>query len=159
MILEADMKSHRRVRNRKHAKDLLEGECSPFVSGANADISFVTLVLGLDPCNVHVSQRLHHCHKSLYNTYLWRVPSASDHFLQHHYSGFLLCLAHADSHVRKQRVVTNVGSVAVTEDVGSPFVLGGIGVACTDVTGLQSLEILEGAKFVGHCECREADCS
>ena len=44
----------------------------------------------------------------------------------------------------------DVGGVTVTEDVGSPFVLGGIGVSGTDVTGLESLKVLDGAELVGH---------
>lgn len=47
--------------------------------------------------------------------------------------------------------MANVGGVAVTEDVGCPLVLGGVGVAGTDVAGLKSLEILKGTKFVSHC--------
>lgn len=48
--------------------------------------------------------------------------------------------------------MADVGGVAVTKDVGGPFVLGGIGVTGTDVTGLKSLEVLDGAELVGHCE-------
>jgi len=48
--------------------------------------------------------------------------------------------------------VANVGGVAVAKDVGSPLVLGGVGVAGTDVAGLKSLEVLKGAQFVGHFE-------
>ena len=46
--------------------------------------------------------------------------------------------------------MTDVGSVAVTDDVGGPLVLGGVGVTSTDIAGLQSLEVLESAKFIGH---------
>ena len=46
--------------------------------------------------------------------------------------------------------MTDVGGVAVTEDVGCPFVLGGVGVSGTDVPGLESLKVLDGAKLVGH---------
>lgn len=46
--------------------------------------------------------------------------------------------------------MTDVGGVAVTEDVGRPFVLGGIGVSGTDVTGLESLKVLDGAELIGH---------
>lgn len=46
--------------------------------------------------------------------------------------------------------MTDVGGVAVTEDVGRPLVLGCIGVSSTDVTGLESLEVLDGAELVGH---------
>lgn len=50
--------------------------------------------------------------------------------------------------------MADVGVVAITEDVGGPFVFRGVGVAGTDVSGLQSLEILESAQFVGHFERR-----
>lgn len=46
--------------------------------------------------------------------------------------------------------MADVGSTAVALDVGQPLVLGRVGVTGTDVTGLQGLEILEGAKLVGH---------
>lgn len=55
--------------------------------------------------------------------------------------------------------MSDIGSVAVAEDVGSPLVLGGIGVARTDVAGLQSLEVLERAQFIGHFVRGGADCS
>lgn len=46
--------------------------------------------------------------------------------------------------------MTDVGGVGVAEDVGRPFILGGIGVSGADVTGLESLEILDGAELVSH---------
>lgn len=47
-----------------------------------------------------------------------------------------------------------VGSVRVAHDVGGPFEFGGVGVAGTDVTGLERFEVLLGAEFVGHF-CKE----
>lgn len=47
--------------------------------------------------------------------------------------------------------MADVGRIAVAKDVGGPLVLGGVGVTGTDVTGLESLEVLEGAQLVGHC--------
>lgn len=46
--------------------------------------------------------------------------------------------------------MTDVGGVAVTEDVGRPFIFGGIGMSGTDVTGLEGLKVLDGAELVGH---------
>lgn len=46
--------------------------------------------------------------------------------------------------------MADVGVVAITEDVGGPFVFRGVGVAGTDVSGLQGLEVLESAQFIGH---------
>ena len=46
--------------------------------------------------------------------------------------------------------MTDVRSVAVAKDVGGPLVLGGVGVAGTNVAGLEGLEVLEGTEFVGH---------
>ena len=48
--------------------------------------------------------------------------------------------------------MADVRSVTVTEDVGGPLIFGSVRVACTDVAGLQSLEVLESAELVGHCE-------
>jgi len=45
--------------------------------------------------------------------------------------------------------VPDVGRVAVAVDVGRPFVLCGVGVAGADVAGLELLELLLGAEFVG----------
>lgn len=46
--------------------------------------------------------------------------------------------------------MADIGRVAVTDNVGSPFVFGGIGVTSSDVAGLKGFEVLEGAEFVGH---------
>lgn len=43
-----------------------------------------------------------------------------------------------------------VRSVRVTRDIGGPFVLCGVCVACSDVFILKGLELLLGAEFVGH---------
>lgn len=48
--------------------------------------------------------------------------------------------------------MADVRSTAVALDVGQPLVLGRVGVTCTDVTGLQGLEVLESAELVGHLE-------
>lgn len=48
--------------------------------------------------------------------------------------------------------MAHVGGVAVAKDVGSPLVLSGVGVTGTDIAGLESLEILQGAQLVGHFE-------
>jgi len=45
--------------------------------------------------------------------------------------------------------VPDVRRVAVAVDVGRPFVLCGVGVAGADVAGLELLELLLGAEFVG----------
>ena len=83
-------------------------------------------------------------------TYLWWIPSTSHHLLQHHSANLLLGLAHTHRHVGEQRVVTDVRSVAVAKDVGGPLVLGGVGVAGTNVAGLEGLKVLECTEFVGH---------
>lgn len=44
----------------------------------------------------------------------------------------------------------DIRGVAVADDVRGPFVLGGVGVAGSDVAGLHGLEVLERAQFVGH---------
>ncbi len=46
--------------------------------------------------------------------------------------------------------MSDVGGVRVTDDVVGPLMTGGIGVAGADVFLLEMLELLEGAKFVGH---------
>lgn len=50
--------------------------------------------------------------------------------------------------------MSNVGCVAVTDNVGCPFVLGCISVSCADVAGLKCLEILKSAQLIGHGEKR-----
>lgn len=45
--------------------------------------------------------------------------------------------------------MADVGGVRVAVDVGGPFVLGGVGVTCADVTGLELLQLLLSAEFVG----------
>lgn len=46
--------------------------------------------------------------------------------------------------------MTDVRSVGVAHDVGGPFELCCVGVAGTDVAGLERFEVLLGAEFVGH---------
>ena len=45
--------------------------------------------------------------------------------------------------------MAEVGSEAVAVDVGCPFEFRGVGVAGADVAGLELLELLLGAEFVG----------
>lgn len=45
--------------------------------------------------------------------------------------------------------MADVGRVRVAVDVGRPLELGGVGVAGADVAGLELLELLLGAEFVG----------
>ncbi len=42
-----------------------------------------------------------------------------------------------------------IARIAVSVDVAGPFVLGGVGVSGTYVAGLELLELLLGAEFVG----------
>lgn len=51
--------------------------------------------------------------------------------------------------VVEERRVTGDGRQRVAVDVGAPFPAGGVGVAGADVFGLQALEFLLRAKFVG----------
>lgn len=46
--------------------------------------------------------------------------------------------------------MANVRGLGVANDVGHPLVLGGVCVASADIAGLEGLEVLEGAQFVGH---------
>lgn len=51
--------------------------------------------------------------------------------------------------VIEERRVAGNGGQGVAVDVGAPFPAGGVGVACADVFGLQALEFLLRAEFVG----------
>lgn len=84
------------------------------------------------------------------SSYLWRVSDSSNHLLNHLRTDLFPWLTHTDSDVAEQRWVADIGRVAVTDNVGSPFVFGGIGVTSSDVAGLKGFEVLEGAEFVGH---------
>lgn len=48
--------------------------------------------------------------------------------------------------------MSDIRRVAVTDDVRDPVVLGSVGVAGADITGLHGLEVLHGTEFVGHFE-------
>lgn len=106
--------------------------------------------------------------------HLWRLADRLDHFLvlvsvllhppsqfslikkssylNHHDAHLLLALAEPNSHVLEQRRVSDVARVAIAGNVGSPFELGGVGVAGPDVARLELLKLLLGAEFVGLCE-------
>lgn len=45
--------------------------------------------------------------------------------------------------------MADVGSEAIAVDVGGPFEFRGVGVAGADIAGLELLELLLGAEFVG----------
>tara|TARA_R110002060_G_scaffold32222_1_gene42788 strand:- start:3563 stop:3730 length:168 start_codon:yes stop_codon:yes gene_type:complete len=45
--------------------------------------------------------------------------------------------------------MSNVTRIAVALDVGCPLELGGVGVPCSYIAGLQRLELLLRAEFVG----------
>lgn len=48
--------------------------------------------------------------------------------------------------------MANVGCAAITDDVGGPLVLCGVGVTGTNVARLKRLKVLEGTELVGHFE-------
>lgn len=48
--------------------------------------------------------------------------------------------------------MSDVRRIAIAEDVGRPLVLRGVCVAGANIASLQSLEILESAQFIGHCD-------
>lgn len=60
-------------------------------------------------------------------------------------------LPHANRHIRQQWRMPHVARVRVPMDVGAPFMLGCVGVSSPDVAGLQLLELLLRAQFVGLC--------
>lgn len=83
-------------------------------------------------------------------TYFRRRTNRTDHFLnQLHSHLFPAALPHGKRHVFQKRRVADIRSVTVAHDIRGPLKLGCVGVTCTDVLVLQSLELLCGAKFVG----------
>lgn len=54
-----------------------------------------------------------------------------------------------EGHVAEQRRVADDAGLGVAVDVGLPLPRGGVWVARADVLGLQALELLLGAEFVG----------
>lgn len=57
---------------------------------------------------------------------------------------------HSNCHVVEKWRVALIGSVAVTGNVGSPFVFCGVGMPGSNVLVLEGLELLLGTQFVGH---------
>ena len=56
--------------------------------------------------------------------------------------------------------MADVGSVAITEDIRSPFVSSSVGMAGTNVAGLKGLEVLESTQLVRHVvECKRSRCA
>jgi hypothetical protein len=70
-------------------------------------------------------------------------------YLNHHTPNLLPALPHTDSHIAQHRRVSNVRSVGIAVDVGSPFEFRRVRMAGSYITGLQLLKLLLGAEFIG----------
>lgn len=80
---------------------------------------------------------------------LRRLPHRPHHPLNHRPPNLLPALPQPDAQIGQQGRVAHVRGVRVAVDVGRPVEFGRVGVAGADVAGLQRLELLLGAEFVG----------
>lgn len=68
--------------------------------------------------------------------------------LNHRSSHLLLAVPKPNSHVAQHRRVSNVAGIAVPLNVACPLEFGRVGMSSSNISGLQSLQLLLSAKFV-----------
>lgn len=95
-----------------------------------------------------LSNRLNHfLHSNISPTLSCR--SQHNTHLNHSPPNLLPTLPHPNSHIAQQRRMSHITRITVSLDIGRPFEFRRVGVSGADVAGLELLELLLGAEFVG----------